>query len=57
MTNILPQEDFILFMFAGLFSACMSVNYLHVWCLQGPEESILSPGTKVTGGCEPLRGY
>lgn len=44
-------------MFAGIFSACMSVNYLHTWYVQGPEESVLSPGTKVTGGCEPLRGY
>lgn len=37
------QEDFILFMFAGIFSACMSVNYLHTWYLQGPEESIIIP--------------
>ena len=44
-------------MFVGIFSACMSVNSLHTWYLQGPEESILFPVTKVTGGCEPLRGY
>lgn len=38
--------------------ACISVcvYYVHAWCPRRPEEGVRSPGTGVTGGCEPPCG-
>lgn len=36
------------FMYIVILPACLSVQFLHVWCLMRPEEVINSPGTGVT---------
>ena len=37
----------------GVLPACLSVYYLHDWCLLRPKESIKYPGTRVTASCGP----
>lgn len=41
-----------LFCRLGVLYTCVSVYHMHVWCLQRPEESVLSPGTCVKDSCE-----
>lgn len=36
--------------------ACLYVNQVQTWKLQGPEEDIGSPGPGVTDDCKPSRG-
>lgn len=38
------------------FCICVCVYYVHAWCPRRPEEGVRSPGTGVTGGCEPSCG-
>lgn len=39
------------------FGVCMSVNHMCTWNPGRQEESVISPATVVTSGCEPLDGY
>lgn len=32
-------------MYMGILPVCMSVDFVHAWCPQKPEESIGFPGT------------
>lgn len=41
-------------MFIGVWSAYMSEHNIYAWYPQWSEESIRSPRTRVTDGCEPL---
>lgn len=40
-----------------LFATCKSVCYRHVWCLQKPEEGVISSGNGITDSCHPLCGF
>lgn len=46
----------IYFICVGILPICRAVYRMHVWCPQRPEESVASPGTVVTDGCELPRG-
>jgi hypothetical protein len=39
-----------------ILPAYMSVNQVHVWCPQRPEEGVRSPSSGVTDGCESPYG-
>lgn len=41
-------------MYMNVLSACRYVHPVCTWCLWRPEESIGSPGTRLTGIWEPL---
>jgi hypothetical protein len=40
----------------SVLPACVPLYHLYAWSVQRTEEDIGSPGTGVTGGCEPLFG-
>lgn len=40
----------------GVLPACDCVCHVHAWCPWRPEEGAGSPGTGVTGICEPSCG-
>lgn len=51
---MVKKVHFIIILFLYGYFVCMCVcTVVHAWCPQKPEESIRSPETGVTNGCEP----
>jgi hypothetical protein len=37
----------------GILPTYISINHVHAWCLQWPEQGVRSPGAGITDHCEP----
>ena len=45
------------FKYVSVLPACISVQHVHAWCLQRPEEGVGSPRSGVNDSCKLLCRY
>ena len=56
MEYFFKYSFFFLYMCLSALPASMFKHHIYSWCPQRPEEGARSPGTGLTGGCEPPCG-
>lgn len=55
LIHIMFLKTHFIFIYMCIYiSLCVGICTMHVECLRRPAEAVGSPGTRVTGVCEPL---